>query len=173
MKAKILKNERYSAGLNLNLIIFDEPAVLDNVEKLSGEVDVIIKGLSKKRSKDANAYFWELVGQMADKLGATKEEIYFEQLKKYGQAITVTVQDNVDLTRAGFKYYEKFQDGLKNGVKFVAYRVFIGSSQYNTKEMSVLIDGTRQDAAELGIQTELFCITEPESCPAPNRQQAR
>lgn len=156
MKAKILKNERYSTGLNLNLIIFDEPEVLDNVSKLSGEVDVTIKGLKHKRSKNANDYFWEIVGQMADKLRATKEEIYFEQLKKYGQSITVTVKEDVDLSRAGFKYYERIQDGLKNGVKFVAYRVFIGSSQYNTQEMSVLIDGTRQDAAEMGIQVDLF-----------------
>lgn len=166
MKAKILKNERYSTGLNLNLIIFDEGEVLDNVAKLSGEVDVTIKGLKHKRSKDANAYFWEIVGQMADKLGATKEEIYFEQLKKYGQSITVTVQESVDLSRAGFKYFERIQDGVRNGVKFVAYRVFIGSSQYNTKEMSVLIDGTVQDAKDLGIQTELFFIPEPESDPA-------
>lgn len=166
MKAKILKNERYSTGLNLNLIIYDVPEVLDNVAKLSGEVDVTIKGLKHKRSKDANAYFWEIVGQMADKLGATKEEIYFEQLKKYGQSITVTVQESVDLSRAGFKYFERIQDGVRNGVKFVAYRVFIGSSQYNTKEMSVLIDGTVQDAKDLGIQTELFFIPEPESDPA-------
>lgn len=156
MKAKILKNERYSTGLNLNLIIFDEPEVLDNVSKLSGEVDVTIKGLKHKRSKNANDYFWEIVGQMADKLRATKEEIYFEQLKKYGQSITITVKEDVDLSRAGFKYYERIQDGLKNGVKFVAYRVFIGSSQYNTQEMSVLIDGTRQDAAEMGIQVDFF-----------------
>lgn len=161
MKAKILKNERYSTGLNLNLIIFDEPEVLDNVSKLSGEVEVTIKGLKHKRSKNANDYFWELVGQMADKLRATKEEIYFEQLKKYGQSITVTVKEDVDLSRAGFKYYERIQDGLKNGVKFVAYRVFIGSSQYNTQEMSVLIDGTRQDAAEMGIKVDLF-LTGPE-----------
>lgn len=170
MKAKILRNERYSTGLNLNLIIYDEPEVLDGLAKMSGEVDVIVKGLRHKRSKNANDYFWELVGQMADKLGATKEEIYFEQLKKYGQSITVTVQDTVDLSRAGFKYFEKIQDGLKNGVKFVAYRVFIGSSQYNTKEMSVLIDGTRQDAQELGIQTELFCIQEPKNCAALQEQ---
>lgn len=156
MKAKILKNELYSTGLNLNLIIFDEQEVLDNVSKLSGEVVVTIKGLKHKRSKNANDYFWEIVGQMADKLRATKEEIYFEQLKKYGQSITVTVREDVDLSRAGFKYYERIQDGLKNGVKFVAYRVFIGSSQYNTQEMSILIDGTVQEARDLGIQTELF-----------------
>lgn len=169
MKAKILKNERYSTGLNLNLVVFDDPEVLDGLSKMSGEVDVIVKGLSKKRSKDANAYFWEIVGQMADKLGATKEEIYFEQLKKYGQSITITVKEGVDLSRAGFKYYEKLQDGLRNGTKFVAYRVFIGSSQYNTKEMSVLIDGTVRDAQELGIQTELFSIPEQNNCTAQQR----
>lgn len=161
MRAKILKNERYSTGLNLNLVIFDEPAVLDGLAKMSGEVDVIIKGLRTKRSKNANDYFWEIVGQMADKLRTTKEEVYFEQLKKYGQAITVTVKEGTDLARAGFKYVEKIQDGLRNGTKFVAYRVFIGSSQYSTQEMSVLIDGTVQDAKEMGIQTELFFLPEP------------
>lgn len=161
MKAKILRKERYSTGVNLNLIVYDAPEVLDGIMKLPEETDITIKALKNKRSKNANDYFWELVGQMADKLGAKKEEIYFEQLKKYGQGITVTVQDGVDLTRAGFKYFEKLQDGIKNGTKFVAYRVYIGSSQYNTKEMSVLIDGTVQDAKELGIQTELFYIPQP------------
>lgn len=166
MKAKILKNERYSTGLNLNLIIFDEPEVLNGLAKMSGEVDVTIKGLRHKRSKDANAYFWEIVGQMAEKLGTSKEEVYFEQLKKYGQSITVTVRENVELSRAGFKYYEKLQDGFHKGNKFVAYRVFIGSSQYDTKEMSVLIDGTVQDAKDLGIQTEIFNFPEPDANPA-------
>lgn len=173
MKAKILKNERYSTAVNLNLVIYDEPEVLDGISKMSGEVDVTIKGLRNKRSKNANDYFWEIVGQMADKLRATKEEIYFEQLKKYGQGITVTVQEGVDLTRAGFKYFEKLQDGIRNGTKFVAYRVYIGSSQYNTQEMSVLIDGTVQDAREMGIQTELDFFLKPETTPqhpANNRQ---
>lgn len=156
MRAKILKRERYSTGVNLNLIIQDEPEVLDGLMKLPDETDLTIKALRHKRSKNANDYFWELVGQMADKLRATKEEIYFEQLKKYGQSVTVTVKEGVDLDRAGFKHYEKLKDGLYKDTKFVAYRVFIGSSQYNTQEMSVLIDGTVQDAKELGIQTELY-----------------
>lgn len=156
MLAKILKRERYSTSVNLNLIVQDEPEVLDNIMKLPEEVDLTIKNLTKKRSKNANDYFWEIVGKIADKLRATKEEIYFELLKKYGQSITVTVKEDVDMDRAGFKYYELMKDGLKNGVKFVAYRVFIGSSQYNTEEMSVLIDGARQEAADLGIQLELF-----------------
>lgn len=155
MKAKILKNERYSTGVNLNLIVYDAPEVLDGLAKMSGEVDVTVKGLKHKRSKNANDYFWEIVGKIADKLKADKDEIYLKMLKRYGQSIIVTVREGVDVGRL-FKYYELFNDGLSNGVKFVAYRVFIGSSQYNTKEMSILIDGTVQEARDLGIQTELF-----------------
>ena len=95
--------------------------------------------------------FWEIVGKIADKLRTTKEEIYFRQLQRYGQGITITVKEGVDLEKAGFKYFTRLRDGLVNGHKVVAYRMFIGSSQYNTMEMSVLIDGTMQDAKELGI----------------------
>jgi phosphate uptake regulator len=155
MLAKILKRERYSTGANLNLLIQDAPEVLDAIMELPDEVDLTIKKLARKRSKNANDLFWEIVGKIADKLRTSKEEVYFELLKKYGQSITITVKEGVDLGRL-YKYYERFKDGLSNGTKFVAYRVFIGSSQYTTEEMSVLIDGARQEAQELGIQLELF-----------------
>lgn len=153
MKCKILRKERYSTALNLNLLITDEPEVLDTLDKLSekSEVEIEIKGISKKRSNEANRLFWEIVGKIADKLRTTKEEIYFRQLQRYGQGITITVKEGVDLEKAGFKYFTRLRDGLVNGHKVVAYRMFIGSSQYNTMEMSVLIDGTMQDAKELGI----------------------
>ena len=153
MKAKILKNERYSTGLNLSLLIFDEPEVLNGLAKMSGEVNVTIKEFRPKRSKDANDYAWALWEEMAQKLGTTKEEVYRKMLQRYGQSVIVTVKDGVDVGQL-FKYYERFNDGLHNGVKFVAYKVFIGSSQYDWKQMSVLLDGTIQEAKTLGIQTD-------------------
>ena len=165
MKAKILKNERYSTGLNLNLVIFDEPEVLNGLAKMSGEVDVTIKGLRHKRSKSANDYAWALFEEMAIKLGTTKEEVYLRMLKRYGQSVIVTVKEGVDVSSI-FKYYEFFNDGLHNGVKFVAYKVFIGSSQYDTKQMSILLEGTIKEAKAMGIQTELFNIPEPDANPA-------
>lgn len=153
MKAKILKNERYSTGLNLSLLIFDEPEVLNGLAKMSGEVNVTIKEFRHKRSKDANDYAWALFEEMAQKLGTTKEEVYRKMLQRYGQSVIVTVKDGVDVSQL-FKYYERFNDGLHNGVKFVAYKVFIGSSQYDWKQMSVLLDGTIQEAKTLGIQTD-------------------
>ena len=44
-----------------------------------------IKPYHKKRSLNANAYAWMLIGKIADVVRNSKEEVYIEMLKKYGQ----------------------------------------------------------------------------------------
>ena len=170
ISANVLRVEKYSTSLRADLLLLGEGAENAEMEQVAKALKTALEnkraiklqilapetvGMSgrKKRSLDANAYFWVLVGKIADKLRASKDEIYFEMLKKYGQSITVTVRAGLDLSRAGFKYYELFKDGISAGKPFEAYRVFIGSSQYDTREMSVLIDGVVQEAKELGIET--------------------
>ena len=41
----------------------------------------------------------------------------------------------------------------ENGIEITFYRVYRGSHTYNTEEMSILIDGTVQEAKDLGIET--------------------
>ena len=170
ISANVLRVEKYSTSLRADLLLLGEGAETAGMEQVAKALKTALEnkraiklqilapetvGMSgrKKRSLDANAYFWVLVGKIADKLRASKDEIYFEMLKKYGQSITVTVRAGLDLSRAGFKYYELFKEGISAGKPFEAYRVFIGSSQYDTREMSVLIDGVVQEAKELGIET--------------------
>ena len=170
ISANVLRVEKYSTSLRADLLLLGEGAETVDMEHISQALKTALENkraiklqilapetvgasVRKKRSLDANAYFWVLVGKIADKLRASKDEIYFEMLKKYGQSITVTVRAGLDLSRAGFKYYELFKDGISAGKPFEAYRVFIGSSQYDTREMSVLIDGVVQEAKELGIET--------------------
>ena len=170
ISSNVLRVEKYSTSLRADLLLLGEGAETAGMEQVAKALKTALEnkraiklqilapetvGMSgrKKRSLDANAYFWVLVGKIADKLRASKDEIYFEMLKKYGQSITVTVRAGLDLSRAGFKYYELFKDGISAGKPFEAYRVFIGSSQYDTREMSVLIDGVVQEAKELGIET--------------------
>ena len=170
ISANVLRVEKYSTSLRADLLLLGDGAETAGREQVAKALKTALEnkraiklqilapetvGMSgrKKRSLDANAYFWVLVGKIADKLRASKDEIYFEMLKKYGQSITVTVRAGLDLSRAGFKYYELFKDGISAGKPFEAYRVFIGSSQYDTREMSVLIDGVVQEAKELGIET--------------------
>ena len=115
----------------------------------------VLKRKSKARSNDANAYLWSIVTQIANKLNADKEYIYFDLLKHYGQSTVVSILSSVDV-KGFFKYYEEFGKGEANGKEFTHYKVFKGSSEYNTEEMSILIKGAISEAEELGLEVDLI-----------------
>lgn len=111
-----------------------------------------IKEYHKKRSLNANAYAWALIGKIADVLRNSKDEIYLEMLKKYGQSEVVSVLSDINVT-GYFKYFEEIATVKLQGKNFTHYKVFKGTSEYNTAEMAVFIDGVISEADELGIDT--------------------
>ena len=115
-------------------------------------LEVIIDRIKEKRSLNANSYCWVLIGQIADILRASKEEVYFNMLKNYGQSTVVSVLSEIEV-KGFFKYYEEFGRGEVNGKDFTHYKVYKGSSEFDTKEMAILIDGVMSEAQELGIDT--------------------
>ena len=118
-------------------------------DKLSIEV----KLWRKQRSHNANAYAWLLIGQIADILRAGKDEIYLKLLKRYGQSELISVLSHVPIGNY-IKYYEEAGQSKLNGKDFTHYRVYKGSSEFDSREMSIFIDGVVSEAKELGIQTE-------------------
>lgn len=126
--------------------------VLSNGKDLSIEV----KQYRKKRSLDANAYCWVLITQMADVLRTSKEEVYIEMLKRYGQReekLLSVVADAVDMVyRATNNRCCEVGESELNGKLFKHLAILIGSSQYDTKNMSILIDGVVSEAKELGVE---------------------
>ena len=111
-----------------------------------------VKEYHKKRSLNANAYAWALIGKIADVLRNSKDEIYLEMLKKYGQSEIVSVLSDINVT-GYFKYFEEIATVKLQGKNFTRYKVFKGTSEYNTAEMAVFIDGVISEADELGIDT--------------------
>ena len=111
-----------------------------------------VKEYHPKRSLNANAYAWALIGQIADVLRKSKEEVYFEMLKSYGQSEFVSVRSDIDV-RGYFKYYEEYGKGHVEGREFTHYKVYKGSSEFDSREMSILLDGIIQEAKAQGIET--------------------
>jgi hypothetical protein len=129
----------------------------DSLKKLMDcEIDAEIKKYREKRSMSQNAYCWVLITQIAQSMTPpmNKGEVYVEMLKRYGQGGFISIQADKasDVTRA-FDYYVQKGEGEVNGKKFLHYMVYIGSSKYNTKEMSVFISGIVEEAKDLGIET--------------------
>ena len=118
------------------------------------ELEITVKKWREKRSLDANAYLWVLIGKIADALRESKEDIYFDSLKCYGQGGAVSVEERfADDFRRSYKYHEELGKSDLNGKTFVHFRFLVGSSEYNTEEMSILIDGFVREAKNLGIET--------------------
>lgn len=122
---------------------------LADKDKLSVE----IKQYREKRSLNANAYCWKLLSEMADRLRTSKEEIYLQMLKRYGQREIISVMAHIPISEY-VKYCEEAGESTLNGKLFKHYFVFKGSSEFDTREMSIFLDGVIDEAKEMGIQTE-------------------
>lgn len=146
-----LKSKKPQLTLEVNEVN-DFKQIVDDMnecEKLSIE----IKPYRAKRSLNANNYCWKLLTEIANVLRASKDEIYIKMLKRYGQSDMFSVLADIPIGKY-VKYFEEIGEGKVNGKLFKHYRVYKGSSEYDTREMSIFIDGVVSEAKDMGIQTE-------------------
>lgn len=119
-----------------------------------GEFDLVRR--RKKRSLEANAYMWVLCSEIADAIGCTKEEVYRRNIREGGEytplpikAIAVEEFSRIWEAHGVGWFCDVIDDSKLPGYKLVfAYH---GSSAYDTKQMSRLIDRVKADAESVGI----------------------
>ena len=122
---------------------------LKDKERLSVE----IKQYKEKRSLNANNYAWKLITEIANVLRASKEEIYLCMLRRYGQSELISVLSHIPIEHY-VRYFEEAGESTLNGKLFKHYRVYKGSSEFDSREMAIFIDGIISEAKSIGIQTE-------------------
>lgn len=119
-----------------------------------GVYDAELKKHYNKRSLNSNNYAWKLITEIGNVLRQDKEAVYLELLKRYGQGGAVSVQERfADNFKRTYKYHESLGKSLLNGVMWEHFRFWIGSSQYNSQEMSIFIEGIVDEAKALDIET--------------------
>jgi len=128
------------------------------LEKLVGhDIAAELSRWTKKRSLDANAYAWVLMTKIADTLTAsgatvTKDEVYIDMLKKYGQGGVVKIKDaDAEKWKRAWKYTEPHEKLTQESAQY--WRFYVGSSEYDSAEMSVFINGIITEADDMGIET--------------------
>lgn len=134
-------------------LLLDERGLIPSLEELKEDkLSVEIKKYRKKRSLNSNNYAWELITQIGNVIRSSKEEVYLQMLKRYGQSQMISVLEEIDVSKF-LKYYEEAGESVLNGKKFKHYKVYTGSSEMDTAQMAILIDGIVSEAKELGIET--------------------
>lgn len=118
-----------------------------------------IKEFRKKRSLDANAYLWKMIGQVSEAVLAPTEEVYRSYIRDLGGNYEVFPVRN-DFADKFPTVWEAdhigwFADniGLSKYEGYTNFRCYYGSSIYDTKQMSRLIQAVVDDCKELGIET--------------------
>lgn len=111
-----------------------------------------IKEKKKQRTLTQNSYAWELITQLANALKLSKEDLYLKMLEDYGQSSLISVKSDIDIS--GFvKYYKEVGRSTLNGTEFKHIRIYKGSSQFDTYEMGIFIDGIIHECESVGIPT--------------------
>lgn len=157
MKGRLLDLSFTLNGKQRLVIELDDDFRQDFAALKDHDVRVEIKKWRKKRSLDANAYAWVLIDKIAQATGVPKTEVYRQAIREIGGVSDiVAVPDNaVDKFREGWSkqgigWQTEILDS-KPGYKRIV--VYYGSSIYDTKQMSALIDSLVQEAQALGIET--------------------
>lgn len=119
--------------------------------------DLTIAPHRKKRSLDANAYYWVLCGKLANDRGETPLDIYRWHVRDIGNYETCCMETGAvehfkRLWTNGHlgRFTETRTSKLPGCTTVLAY---YGSSDFDTGQMSRLIDNCVQDCKALGIET--------------------
>lgn len=168
-----MKMTGFLRGLSLNWqtrrpeITLEVDGDAADIEKLKDKkLSVELKQYREKRSLDANAYYWVLVGKLADVLGQSSAWVHNHMLRKYGQIMVIDYQgvytvllDTDEAQKAideAETYHLKPTSQVKPGKGGKMYRTYMmlrGSSDYDSKEMSTLINGLVEECKVVGIET--------------------
>ena len=119
-----------------------------------GLLSVAFNKYKKKRSLDANAYYWVLVSKLAKRVEVSNEEIHNLVLSRYGfpeivdgHLMRILIPDTEEAEKkvnCSDVYHLRPTSQVHlmgDGVTYRTYCIMRGSSTYNTEEMARIITG--------------------------------
>lgn len=116
---------------------------------------VEIKEPKSKRSLEQNKLLWQLIHKIAKETYQDDMTVYCTALERADAKsdYVITAIDMEEALRKSFRGVKFIRMQEVNGKECYVYKVYIGSSKMNTKEMTELLDIVFQICAELGIPT--------------------
>lgn len=115
--------------------------------------EISIKEPSNKRSLQQNRLLWKVIHLIAKETQQDDNEVYCAMLEK-ADALSdyiITAVEMEDALRKSFRGIRFMRIQEVNGKDCYIYKVYLGSSKMNIKEMNELLDITLKVANDLGI----------------------
>lgn len=149
----------YNLDNTVNITFKTHKNVVDSVDLIKTEqLFITIKEYRQKRSLSQNAYMWVLLNKLASVLNDKVENIYRHFVEDYGVKDYILIQDDAveemqnRWEKKGIGWFTKvMRKGKIDGTTTMI--VYYGSSSYNSKEMSKLIDAVIEECENNDIPT--------------------
>lgn len=148
--AKDWASSEWRISLSIN-----ESGSIEAVSKLKSCdcLDIKLAKHREKRSKDANALLWVCITQLADALKLSKDEVYLQELKRYGKFVPITInKEAFETFKRSWREVEVVGEFENYGITKLSLLCYLGSHTYNTKEFSRLLEGVISDIQDIGLQ---------------------
>lgn len=130
----------------------------DELKLSEKKLEIEVKVYRSKRSIEQNRLLWVLLGKLAMAVSGRKnkvssEDCYCMILEEANVACDylLALPEAEPMIRQSFRVVRKVGEREVNGKTLNLYQYFIGSSKYNTKEMTELIEAVLDKLAELGV----------------------
>lgn len=135
---------------------------LPNIEELKGKkLKITVQKETIKRSTNANNYFWKLLQEICELAEIDTIEEYKRRVKELGIFRRFRIEkDNVNTfekmwTKQGTAWFCEIADTEYIGnAEFKIINAYYGSSSFNSKQMSRLINELVEDCKIYGIETK-------------------
>lgn len=141
----------------LQFTVYEGVGALTEIDKFKStdKLSIEVKKYREKRSLDANAYAWCLMQKIAEAVGSDKWDVYLRCLQRYSRAFThVIVKENaVEKMKELYRTCIDLGEVTVKGKTGHQLQVYYGSSTFDSKEMSVFIEGIVSECKEMGIET--------------------
>lgn len=155
-------NIDYKTGKPKISFLITDKDKLSEIEQLKGlKLKIEAKRYIKKRTTNANNYFWKLLQELCDLAEIDTIEEYKRRVKELGIFRRFKIEtENIKTfekmwTAQGIAWFCEIADTTYIGdTEFKIINAYYGSSSFNSKQMARLIDGVVQDCKPYGIETK-------------------
>ena len=135
--------------------------------KDSPKINIKLSEHKAKRSLDANAYYWLLIGKLSKVLRISTNYCHNVMLRRYGTLalmdetpVYLLIPDTDEAMKKADEsetFHIKPTSNVREGNDGKMYRTYMllkGSHEYDTAEMAALISGLRDECTQVGIPVE-------------------
>lgn len=155
-------NIDYKTGKPKISFLINDKDKLSDIEQLKDlKLKIEAKKYIKKRTTNANNYFWKLLQEICELADIDTIKEYKRRVKELGIFRRFKIEkDNVNTfekmwTAQGIAWFCEIADTTYIGdTEFKIINAYYGSSSFSRKQMARLIDGVVQDCKAYGIETK-------------------